>query len=245
MASFTSLYPFFGPFDPWLRNIQLAGTNGADSIVGGADRAILAGFGGNDTLVGGGDNDTLDGGSGADRMAGGGGSDSYIVDNVGDVVVENRTEGLDTVFSSITIKALWANVERLTLTGDANLDGTGNESANVLTGNNGRNHLWGGLGNDTLDGGAGGDTLSGGAGNDTFVFRAGYGQDVIADFGATSGNDDVIRLSLGAAFDSFKEVWAAGKDVSGGVLFTFAGDTTLKINGVSKALLTEKDFLFV
>jgi Ca2+-binding RTX toxin-like protein len=55
---------------------------------------------------------------------------------------------------------LGANVENLTLTGSANIDGTGNGDANVLTGNSGNN---------TLDGAAGADTMVGGAGNDTYV----------------------------------------------------------------------------
>ena len=61
--------------------------------------------------------------------------------------------------SSITF-ALGANVENLTLTGSANINGTGNALANVLTGNSGNN---------ILDGGAGADTMIGGAGNDTYV----------------------------------------------------------------------------
>lgn len=51
--------------------------------------------------------------------------------------------------------------------------------------------FWGGAGNDTVSGGTGHDTLIGGAGNDwlvgdggmdVFVFRAGFGRDVIARF---------------------------------------------------------------
>ncbi len=55
---------------------------------------------------------------------------------------------------------LGANVENLTLTGTANLTGTGNALANVLTGN---------AGNNVLDGGAGADTMAGGLGDDTYV----------------------------------------------------------------------------
>ena len=69
-------------------------------------------------------------------MRGGPGNDTYLVDNTGDVVTENSNEGTDTVQSSITY-TLGANVENLTLTGTAAINGTGNALDNVLFGNSG------------------------------------------------------------------------------------------------------------
>ena len=47
-------------------------------------------------------NDRLDGGTGADTMLGGTGDDTYVVDNVGDQVIEASAEGADLVQSSVS-----------------------------------------------------------------------------------------------------------------------------------------------
>ena len=156
---------------------KLTGNDGNDTLIGGA---------GVDTLSGGTGNDVLDGRGGADSMAGGDGNDTYYVDNVGDVVTEFANSGLggvDTVFSSITY-ALTTNVENLTLTGTANINGTGTNAANVLIGNSGDNVLDGGAGNDNLQGGDGNDRLIGGSGSDTI--DGGIGQDTAVYAGLRS-----------------------------------------------------------
>jgi Ca2+-binding RTX toxin-like protein len=96
----------------------------------------------------------LDGGTGADTLTGGAGNDTFVVDNVGDVVVESAGGGSDSVESNITW-ALGAEIERLTLTGSNNINATGNTLANALVGNIGANRIDGGLGNDTMTGGTG------------------------------------------------------------------------------------------
>ncbi len=103
--------------------------------------------------------DLLDGGAGVDTMTGGFGNDLYVVDSLGDTVVEQAGGGHDIVRASVS-HTLSANVEDLELTGTASIDGTGNVGQNTLRGNAGANRL---------DGGQGADFMAGGAGDDTYV----------------------------------------------------------------------------
>ncbi|MDP2831692.1 MAG: calcium-binding protein [Pseudomonadota bacterium] len=179
-----------------LENLTLTGTAAIDGS-GNELANTLIGNAAANTLTGLAGNDSLNGGAGADSLIGGLGNDTYTVDNLGDVVTENANEGTDTVQSSITC-TLAANVENLTLTGTAAINGTGNTLDNVLTGNTGANTLTGGAGNDTLNGGAGVDTLIGGIGNDTYVVE--NSGDVVME-AANEGTDLVqssVTYTLGA-----------------------------------------------
>ncbi|ESQ87174.1 hypothetical protein ABAC460_20600 [Asticcacaulis sp. AC460] len=92
-------------------------------------------------------NNRLTGNVTGNVLTGGAGNDTYYVQNTSDTTVELAGEGTDFVVASVSW-TLAANVENLTLTGTANLSGTGNDLANVLTGNAGNNILKGGLGDD-------------------------------------------------------------------------------------------------
>ncbi len=148
--------------------VTKSGTNLKDTLAGSSGADTLYGLNDADTLHGLEGTDFLNGGAGADLMIGGTGADTYIVDNPGDVVVETDDGSVDIVLSSISY-VLPAFVDRLTLTGTANINGTGNALANHITGNAGANVLIGAGGNDRLDGGAGADTMQGGIGNDTYI----------------------------------------------------------------------------
>lgn len=185
---------------------RFAGTNSYDfttvknTITGTGVNDNLVGTKGNDILNALAGNDNLNGGVGADKLIGGLGNDTYFVDNSGDVVTETSTLAteIDTVNSSITY-TLTANVEKLTLTGTAALNGTGNGLNNTLTGNTAANTLNGVAGNDILTGGNGTDKLTGGAGADRFDFNAliesikGTTRDSITDF--THSQADKIDLA--------------------------------------------------
>ncbi len=190
-----------------LENLTLTG-NDAVSGTGNELANVIVGNAADNTLVGLDGNDTLDGGQGADTMLGGTGDDIYVVDNVGDQVIENADEGIDLVKSSITY-TLTVTTENLTLTGTANLAGTGNVLDNTLIGNSGDNLLTGLEGNDALDGGGGADTLLGGAGNDTYVVdntgdavieQAGEGTDTVRSYITTTLAENVENLTLIGGF---------------------------------------------
>ncbi|HEX8030907.1 MAG TPA: calcium-binding protein, partial [Vicinamibacterales bacterium] len=181
--------------------IDVVGTSAVNVLNGGTGEDRLSGLAGNDTL---------DGKAGADLMIGGIGNDTYVVDNLGDLVVENLGEGTDTVKTTFDY-ILGDNIEKLTFTGTAGAHGTGNALANTLLGNTGDNVLvglagkdvlTGGAGNDTLIGGEGLDTLTGGVGNDRFVLDSltvSANRDTIKDF-ATGQDLIVIDRSVFTAF---------------------------------------------
>ncbi|WBV42554.1 hypothetical protein [Pseudoroseomonas cervicalis] len=198
-------------------NINATGNSLANVLTGNNGNNILFGGGGGDRLFGGEGDDYLDGGAGIDRMYGGVGNDTYIVDHSSDMIFEANNEGNDTVIASVSYSLRGQFVENLTLTGTANLAGSGNSLANQLTGNDGDNVLLGlggndiisgGAGNDLIDGGAGRDRLEGGAGADTFRFASpNEGGDVIVDF--QSGQDTIVFSASG-----FGSGLSAGMDLA-------------------------------
>jgi Ca2+-binding RTX toxin-like protein len=135
-------------------------------------------------------------------MVGADGNDYYIVDNLGDLVVEDAGvgTGTDSVVSKVLFHALAENIEVLILS-TGGVSGVGNGLENTLIGNSSNNSLNGGGGNDwlfgvggnnTLNGGAGEDTMVGGVGNDYFLVD--HAGDSLAGGG---GQDGVITLLEG------------------------------------------------
>lgn len=185
-----------------------------------------------DTLLSYGGNDRLDGGTGADGMLGGAGNDIYIVDHARDRVFETTTRssgidagGIDTVKASASFR-LSDFVEKLTLTGSGNIDGTGNALGNTMVGNSGANALAGGGGNDAINGaggddvlvgGSGKDTMTGGAGADTFDFNA------VTDSGATRTTWDVVKDFVGSLDTIDLQNIDADSGTAGDQAFTFTG----------------------
>ena len=247
----------------------LYGYDGDDLLDGLAGNDMLYGGAGKDELRGRDGNDTLDGGAGDDKMTGGMGDDTFHVDHVDDNVVENQGQGVDKILSSLS----WdlrntVQVEHLTLTGGADLDGTGNGKNNRVSGNAGDNFLRGaggddvlrglsgndtlrggsgaddlrgGGGSDSLSGGAGNDQLNGGNGADVFVFADGGGADRILDFELNVTGE---RIDLGgvSSVSSFGDLTMS--QVGSATVITFSPGDWLRIDGVNLSTLQADDFLF-
>ncbi|MCX7093828.1 MAG: lectin-like protein [Methylobacter sp.] len=191
--------------------------NSIENVIGGQAGDVLTGDAGNNVLDGFTGNDTLSGGAGNDTMIGGLGNDTYFVDKAGDVVTETSALAIeiDTVNSSTTY-TLKTNIENLTLSGTAAINGIGNSLNNALTGNKGANALTGGTGADTLTGGLGSDQFKFNSETETGV-SAGT-RDSIVDFSHSQG--DKINLSAIDANTAFTGNNAFSAPTVGG---TFSG----------------------
>ena len=199
----------------------ILGNNSNNILFGLAGNDLIDGGFGNDALIGDIGNDTLVGGFGNDLLNGGTGNDTYVVDSTSDAVIETTAGaagGVDIVFSEVTFTLASnlagnhvTNVENLTLTGAAAINGTGNLLANIIIGGSGINSISGGDGNDTLNGGTGIDTMNGGAGNDVFI---------------VDNTDDVVQESAGLG---------SGTDrVESSATFTLSDNVeTLKLTGTN------------
>jgi Ca2+-binding RTX toxin-like protein len=212
-------------------NLTLAGT------------AAINGTGneGDNVLTGNAAANILDGEGGDDDLIGGAGNDTYVVDSLADKATEEDKGGTDLVKSAQTF-TLGDFIEKLELTGDSYIDGTGNGLANTITGNKGDNKLLGlgandtlsgGDGGDTLDGGAGKDAMNGGAGNDTYMVDV-LGE-VATESSATGGTDTVkstVSYTLGANVENLVLLAGAASGTGNSLDNTITGnDGANTING--------------
>ena len=200
--------------------MELQGTQGADTLTGGADNDTLYGYAGNDVLKGGAGDDVLAGNEGADTLQGGDGDD-YLLGGPGNDTIDGGVGGDWAAYEDATaavkvdlnitatqntggggtdkllgIEHVYGSAFNDTLTGnaDANMM-VGGEGNDALYGGKGDDTLWGSVGVDLLDGGDGDDYLVGGAGND--VIRGGAGWDWSSYEDATAGVTVDLTKTLG------------------------------------------------
>ena len=201
--------------------LSLANTTAQVTSGSGSDTLLnienLTGSAYGDTLSGNTSTNTLDGGVGNDSMIGGLGDDVYFVDVVGDMLIENANEGMDTVNTSITY-TLGANVENLTLLDGTTTNGTGNDLDNVLTGNNAAN---------SLNGSTGADTMTGDDGSDTYYVDNSGDSVVETNATAASGGTDLVHSYLSA--------YTLGTNVENGRILA-SGTANLTGNTLSNTL---------
>lgn len=139
------------------------------------------------TITGNKADNLIDGGVGADTLIGGAGNDTYLIENIGDVVIEQANGGTDIVRTTLSNYALPAHVEFIEYIGKGNFNVQLADPSKDKTGNAAGGNVTAGGGNDTVSGGGGNDTLAGGGGNDTLV--GGGGNDTVE---GGSGNDTLV-----------------------------------------------------
>ncbi|WP_271168374.1 calcium-binding protein [Hansschlegelia plantiphila] len=178
--------------DPGDRVIE-ANVAGVDTVNSSVTFSLAGQYVENLTLTGNADIDgagnsldnVLTGNAGVNVLKGGKGDDDYYIQTFGDHVTEKNGQGDDRVVATVTYSLSGEYIERLRLSGDDNINGSGNSLNNLIAGNAHDN---------IIDGLTGSDQLAGGAGHDLFRFSTALGPsnvDVITDFVAT---DDEISL---------------------------------------------------
>jgi Ca2+-binding RTX toxin-like protein len=195
-----------------------------------ASTHAVIGTGASETLKGEAANERFVGNGGDDTMVGGKGHDTYVVDSVGDKVIELAGEGTDQVLVRTWAHNMQANVENLVIERASGASVYGNALDNKIIGS---------AANDTIRGGQGADMMTGGGGDDVFVFRKGEAAgDVITDFrGNGTGAGDVLRFEgfgTGAKLAHVAEDWTVQYN---------GGSETFKLVGVTG--LASGDVLFV
>lgn len=218
--------------------MDLRGTQGADTLVGGADDDVIYGFEGADTLKGGGGNDVLAGNEGNDVLQGGDGDD-YLLGGPGADTIDG---GAGNDWAAYEDAAAGVKVD-LTLTGAQNTVGAGTDKLigienvygsafnDTLIGSAAANMMVGGAGNDTVSGGKGDDTLWGSAGHDTL--DGGDGDDYLVG----GADDDLIKG--GAGWD-----WSSYEDAAAGVTVDLTKTTAQNTGGGGTDTLSGIEHLY-
>ena len=106
---------------------------------------------------------------------------------------------------------------------------SGNDTIN---GSAGADFINGLSGNDRIEGKGGADQLIGGQGSDTFVFKPGFGKDLIMDFAPAGTAHDVIEFTT-SLFPNWNALQGAITDSGQGAVITFDANDTITLTGVT------------
>ena len=157
---------------------------------------------------------------------------SQLFDAEGNKVIRTTFDGGDGD-DTLNLSASSSNETLLGMTGD-----------DRLTGGSGEDVLVGHEGNDILNGGAGNDTLTGGSENDTFVFDPDFGKDVVTDFVAGAGTEDVIEFRGITNLASYTDVLNSAADDGTDTTITLDTDNSIVLKNVVVSDLSSDDFRF-
>ncbi|KZM42412.1 hypothetical protein OA90_27295 [Labrenzia sp. OB1] len=209
------------------------GSNGDDELYGGAGNDDVRGGNGNDTIDGGDDNDTLNGGEGDDVHNGGMGDD-LLIGNAGADSFDGG-DGIDTLDFTYTSTDVTIDLQQGVVIGVSGNQEVAVNIENVITG----------AGDNLIVASTESNILTGGLGDDTFNFVDGAGgHDVITDFVAGAGTEDLIEFSS-AHFADFSSLMSAASDDGVNVTIAIDSDASLQLNGVIMSELHQDDFRFV
>ena len=251
-------------------NDTLYGDDGNDDLYGDAYYIKNNSIGGDDILDGGegddfvngdgydlrddttGGDDVLYGGNGADDLYGDGdlyenaeGGDDNLYGDDGDDIVSGDGYSMDdnSVGGDDVLNGGAGND---TLYGDAKFVNDYAISGNdVLSGGDGDDWLYGD-GYDLKNGAtAGDDTLTGGLGDDLFGYANSIGNDVITDFTAGAGTEDVIEFYQVAGLSSYAELISKSSDDGIDTTITLDVDNTIVLQNVLVSELSSDDFVFL
>ena len=170
------------------------------------------GSGANDTLYGDAGTNTLDGGAGGADAIYGGG-------------------GTDTVSYATSQRSVIIDMGSQ-LTWDGLVNDTLNSIENAI----------GSAGNDTFYASGGPNTLTGGGGDDFYVFRAGFGVDVITDF--TPGNSAHDTIQIAGLGQTYTSLMSHAVQTGADVVITIDANDKLTLQNVVLGSLTSADFVF-
>jgi serralysin len=214
-------------------NIENATAGGGnDSIFGNSLNNRLRGNDGNDSIVAGAGDDDLNGNRGADSIMGGDGND--IVRGGKDNDTVHGDAGMDDIHGDVGDDIVFGGADNDMVNGNIGSDIIIGDSGNdTIRGGQGDDQIFGGEGIDTIFGDKGNDRLNGGGGGDIFIFRPGFGADILEGFDLPgAGIGDRLQISSSLATTA-SEVLGKATLNADSVFIDFTGGNTITILGIS------------